>query len=126
MDGTGDVTDTHVTWRFRGPVPETPSPILIDGRIYMVSNTGVGTVVDAGSGRRVAQFRLGGNYSASPLQAAGRLYFCSEDGLTKLVEPGERPRVVASNRIAGTIKASPAVAGRAIILRTDKALYRIE
>lgn len=126
MDGSGDVTESHVTWRFRGAVPETPSPILAEGRIYMVSNTGVGTVVNAESGRRVSQFRLGGNYSASPLLAGGRLYFCSEDGLTKLVEPVERPRVIASNRLAGSIKASPAVAGDAIILRTDKALYRVE
>lgn len=126
IDGRGDVTETHVNWRFRGAVPETPSPILVDGRIYMVSNTGVGTVVDADSGRRVSQFRLGGNYSASPILAGGTLYFCSEDGLTKLVEPDERPKVIASNRIAGIIKASPAVAGSAIILRTDKALYCIE
>jgi len=98
----------------------------VDGRIYMVSNTGVGTVVNAETGHRVSQFRLGGNYSASPLEAAGLLYFCSEDGLTKLVEPAERPRVIASNRIEGTIKASPAVTGHAIILRTEKALYRIE
>jgi outer membrane protein assembly factor BamB len=125
MDGSGDVTETHVAWRFRGAVPETPSPILVDGCIYIVSNTGVGTVVNA-SGRRMAQFRLGGNYSASPLYSADLLYFCSEDGLTKLVEPGERPRVIASNRIAGTIKASPAVTGNAIILRTENALYRIE
>lgn len=126
MDGSGDVTETHVAWRFGGAVPETPSPILVDGHIYLVSDTGVGTVVDAESGRRVAQFRLGGNYSASPLEAGGLLYFCSEEGLTKLVEPGERPRVIASNRVAGMIKASPAVTGRAIILRTDEALYRIE
>ncbi len=126
MDGRGDVTESHVRWRYRGPVPETPSPILVEGRVYMVSNTGVGTVVDAASGKRISQFRLGGNYSASPLLAGGSLYFCSEDGLTKLVEPVDRPRVTASNRLAGAIKASPAVAGRAIILRTDKALYRIE
>jgi outer membrane protein assembly factor BamB len=126
LDGHGDVTESHVEWRYRGPVPETPSPILVEGRIYMVSNTGVGTVVDAASGSRVSQFRLGGNYSASPLLAGGSLYFCSEDGLTKLVEPTERPRVFASNRLAGIIKASPAVIGNAIILRTDQALYRIE
>lgn len=126
VDGSGDVTDSHVQWRFRGAVPETPSPLLVDDRIYLVSNTGVGTVVHAGSGERMSQFRLGGNYSASPLYAGGHMYFCSEDGLTKVVEPGRRPRVIESNRLAGRIKASPAVCGDALILRTDGALYRIE
>jgi outer membrane protein assembly factor BamB len=126
VDGSGDVTDTHVVWRFRGTVPDTPSPALVDGRIYMVSNVGVGAVVDAETGKRVFQLRLGGNYSASPLYAGGKLYFCSEEGTTKVVTPGERPKIVASNRLAGGIKASPAVAGNALYLRTDKALYRIE
>ena len=126
VEGSGDVTDSHVAWRFPGAVPETPSPLLVDEKIYLVSNTGVGTVVDALTGDRVSQFRLGGNYSASPLYAGGHIYFFSEEGLTKVVEPGRRPRVIESNRLAGGIKASPAVTGNALILRTDSALYRIE
>jgi outer membrane protein assembly factor BamB len=125
-DGSGDVTESHVVWKFSGAVPDTPSPILVDGRIYLVSNTGVGTVVDAATGKKLSQFRLGGNYSASPLYAGGRLYFCSHEGLTRVVEPGDRPKVIIGNRLAGEIKASPAVAGNALILRTDKAVYRIE
>ena len=126
VDGSGDVTESHVSWRFRGAVPETPSPLLVDDRIYLVSNDGVGTIVNASTGERESLLRLGGNYSASPLYAGGRVYFCSEDGLTKVVEPGRRPRVIESNRLAGSIKASPAVIGDALILRTDEALYRIE
>lgn len=126
VDGVGDVTETHVAWKYRGTVPETPSPILIDGRIYLVSNTGVGTVIDAATGKRLSQFRLGGNYSASPLYAAGQLYFCSEEGLTRVVTPADRPKVGESNRLVGSIRASPAAVGKALFIRTDKAVYRIE
>ena len=77
-------------------------------------------------GELVSKFRLGGNYSASPLYAGKWLYFCDEEGHTKLVEPNDKPRVIASNRLDGSLKASPAVLEHAIILRTDKALYRIE
>ena len=126
VDGQGDVTESHVAWRFRGAVSDTPSPTIVNGRVYVVSNTGVGTVVDLSSGDRVSRFRLGGNYSASPLVAGGRLYFCDESGRTKIVEAVDKPRVIASNRLEGPMKASPAVLGNAIILRTDKALYRIE
>jgi outer membrane protein assembly factor BamB len=124
--GHGDVTDSHVAWKFRGAVPDTPSPTIVDGRVYLVSNTGVGTVLDAGTGDRVSQFRLGGNHSASPLVAGGRLYICDEEGRTKVVDAVDKPQVIASNRLDGQLKASPAVLGHAIILRTDTALYRIE
>jgi len=126
VDGRGDVTDTHVAWKFRGAVPDTPSPTIVDGRIYLVSDSGVGTVVDLHSGELVSKFRLGGNYSASPLVSGKWLYFCDEEGHTKLVEAVDKPRVIASNRLDGSLKASPAVLEHAIILRTDKALYRIE
>ncbi|REJ96319.1 MAG: pyrrolo-quinoline quinone [Planctomycetota bacterium] len=126
VDGRGDVTDSHVDWKFRGAVPDTPSPCLVDGRLYCVSNTGVGTVIEAETGRQISRFRMGGNYSASPLYAGGRLYFCSEEGHTKIIEPVERPKVIASNRVAGSIKASPALAGDSLILRTTTSLYRID
>jgi hypothetical protein len=126
VDGQGDVTESHVAWTFRGAVSDTPSPTIVDGRVYLVSNTGVGTVVDLATGIRISRFRLGGNYSASPVVAGGQLYFCDEAGRTKIVDAVDKPRVIASNRLDGAMKASPAVLGNAIILRTDKALYRIE
>lgn len=126
VDGQGDVTDTHVAWKFRGPVSDTPSPTIVDDRVYMVSNSGVGTVLNVATGERISQFRLGGNYSASPVVAGGQLYFCDEEGHTKIIEAVDKPRVIASNPLDGSLKASPAVLGDAIILRTDKALYRIE
>lgn len=126
VDGQGDVTDTHVAWKFKGAVPDTPSPTIVDGRVFLVSDSGVGSVVDLSSGKLISKFRLGGNYSASPLVAGNVLYFCDEEGRTKVVEAVDRPQVLASNRLDGGLKASPAVCDDAIILRTDKALYRIE
>ncbi len=125
-DGQGDVTETHIKWKFRGSVPETPSPLIHNGRIYLVSNTGVGTVIDAESGERVSQFRIGGNYSASPLLAGEHIYFFNQEGLSKVYEPGDRPNMISANRLAGGIRATPAVSGTALILRTDEAVYRIE
>ncbi|WP_197444259.1 outer membrane protein assembly factor BamB family protein [Maioricimonas rarisocia] len=126
VDGSGNVTDTHVLWKLKGRVPETPSPILHDGFVYMVANMGVAACVDGTTGKRTAVLRLGGNYSASPVSGGGHLYFCGEDGMTRVVRPGPKPRVVASNRLAGGIFASPAIVGNAIIIRTEEAVYRIE
>jgi len=125
-DGTGDVTSTKVAWKYKTGIPETPSPILYDGHVYVVSDKGVGTSIDAETGKRVATFRLGGNFSASPIASGGYLYFCSEEGNVRVVQPGAKPKIFKNNELPGTIFASPAAIGGELYLRTDRALYRIE
>lgn len=125
--GRGDVTDSHVVWRAKGPaVPEEPSPLLVDGRLYLLSNRGIVTCFDALSGEEVWQERLGGNYMASPIHAAGRLYFASVQGKTTVMQAGAAPKVLAENRLDDGFMASPAVLGDALILRTKTHLYRID
>lgn len=124
--GSGDVTSSHVLWRYKAQIPDVPSPILVDGRLYFVSNKGVLTCLDAATGKRLSVLRLGGNYNASPVFAAGHLYFCNREGLTKVVAVGDAPKIVATNKLDGPIMASPAVADGAIYIRTEESLYRIE
>ncbi len=126
MDGTGDVTNTHVLWSYRAQVPDTPSPILVDGFLYFVSNKGIATCLEAKTGKRVWVKRLGGNYSASPIYAGGHLYFCSEEGITRVLKPGKEPNILQTNRLHGTIMASPIAVDGALYIRTEQALYRIE
>jgi outer membrane protein assembly factor BamB len=126
LGGTGDVTGTHVVWRYKAQIPDIPSPIVVDGRVYFVSNKGVLTCLDAKSGEKIYVRRLGGNYTASPLYAGGRLYFCNREGLTKVVQPGDEPEIIGTNKLDGAIMASPAVVDGAIYIRTEEALYRIE
>ncbi len=125
-DGSGNVTATHIAWRVSRSVPLTPSPIAVGQEVYMVSDNGILTAMDIKTGRIHYQERLGGNYSASFLFAGGRLYLSSEDGDTHVFQPGGEFKKIATNRLDGQIFASPAVAGKALILRTDSALHRIE
>jgi outer membrane protein assembly factor BamB len=123
--GSGDVTATHVVWKFERQVPANPSPILIDQQIYMVNNTGVLTCIDALSGKLRWVERMGGNFSASPLYAAGKIYFASEEGVTTVIEPGEKYQLLAKNELGGAHMASPVPLEKGLLLRTDSALYRI-
>lgn len=124
--GSGDVTDTHVVWKFAGQVPAKPSPLLLEKRIYIVHDQGTATCIDAETGAAVWQHRLGGNYSASPLYAAGRIHFFSEEGKATVMAPGDEPKVLATNELEDGFMASPAVAEGALFLRTMTHLYRIE
>ena len=90
-------------------------------------NKGFPIAVDFASGKVAwGPIRNEGKDSAAILYADGRIYFCDEEGKTAVIEPGKEFRALAENQLEGQIMASPAIAGRAIFLRTDTHLYRLE
>jgi outer membrane protein assembly factor BamB len=125
--GQGDVTDTHIAWRVAGKeIPKQPSPVLVEGLIFMVSNEGIASCVDALTGEMVWSERIGGNFMASPIYADGRLYVSSMQGETTVMRAGRTFELLAENRLESGCLASPAVSGKALFLRTKTHLYRIE
>jgi outer membrane protein assembly factor BamB len=125
-DGQGDVTETHVAWKASKAAPATPSPLLVGDEVYMVSDTGTATCLDAKTGKVHWQERLGGGYSASPLCADGKIYFQNEKGVGTVVKAGTKFELLAKNDLGEATLASYAVADGALFIRTDKNLYRIE
>lgn len=123
--GRGDITRTQVAWRLDRGVPFTPSPIVVGDHLYMVSDIGVLSCVNAITGAIVWQQRVRGSYSASPVFAGGLIYLQSEEGVTTVFRPGATFEAVAVNRLDGATLASMAVAQRSFFVRTDRHLYRI-
>ncbi|MFO1006466.1 MAG: PQQ-binding-like beta-propeller repeat protein [Planctomycetaceae bacterium] len=126
LNGMGDVTSTHVAWTSDRQIPQKPSLIGLDGRIYFVSDKGIMHCLKADSGEMVWFKRLPGEYSASPIESEGHLYFCNQDGLCTVVQAGDEYKELAANSLDAGFMASPAVAGKALFLRTATHLYRIE
>ena len=124
-DGRGDVTDTHVAWKFAKNVPTRSSQILVGERLFMISDAGVISCVDAKSGESVWQKRLGGAFSASPLFAEGRIYFFGEEGEVPVVAAADEYKLLANNSLGDGFMASPAVYNNSLILRSRSHLYRI-
>lgn len=125
VDGTGDVTKTHVAWRTRRGVPYTPSPLLVGDELYIVNDLGIVSCLDAVTGTVHWQQRIGGNHSASPVFAAGRIYFLSEEGVTTVIAPGKTFQKLATNELDGSALASMAVFSSSILVRTQSHLYRL-
>jgi outer membrane protein assembly factor BamB len=125
VDGSDDVTATHVNWRFEKQVPEISSPVVAGGEIYFVSSLGVATCLDAKTGDPVWQHRLGGNYAASPAAADGKVYFTSQEGVTTVLQQGSNYRELARNQLFGQTMASLAIADQSLLIRADRMLYCI-
>ncbi|HEX3315628.1 MAG TPA: PQQ-binding-like beta-propeller repeat protein [Gemmataceae bacterium] len=125
-DGTGDVTKKNIVWTLKKGAPHTPSPLLVGDELYVAADNGLGSCVDAKTGKVHWQQRLGSAFSASPLYADGKIYFQTEDGVGIVVKAGTKYEPLARNELGEKTLASYGVVGNAILLRTEHHLYRIE
>jgi outer membrane protein assembly factor BamB len=124
-DGKGDVTKTHVAWKLSRGAPLTPSPLVAGDDLYLVSDNGIASCLDARTGAIRWQARLGNSFSASPVLADGRVYLMDEDGRTTVLKPGATAERLATNVLDGPTLASMAVASKSFFIRTGTHLYRI-
>ena len=123
--GKGDVTTTHILWQEKRNVPEVPSPLYYDGRVYMIKNGGIVSCMDADSGKLLYRERLGatGPYYSSPICADGRIYIASGKGIVTVFTGGDTLQVLARNNLKESIFATPAVVEHKLYVRTVKHLY---
>jgi outer membrane protein assembly factor BamB len=122
----GSATVPTIAWQVKKGAPTMSSPLVVGDLVYMVSDKGVGTCLDAKTGEAVWSERLGGNFSSSPMVADGRIYVGNRDGDMFVIKPGREFELLATNHLDGGIFATPSAVGKAIFLRTEHALYRIE
>ena len=124
-DGNGDITGTNkVAWQDPKRIPAKPSPLLLDGRLFVISDGGITTCFRAADGTILWNGRIDGNYSASPVFADGHIYVASEEGKVTVFSLGDSYTEVATNQIEGSIMASPIPLNGALVLRSDTAVYR--
>jgi outer membrane protein assembly factor BamB len=126
LGGRGLLTDSSIAWRVGKGVPNKPSILLVDDLIYMVNDTGIASCIEAKTGVTVWQKRIGGEYSASPIYGGGNIWFFSEDGKATAIKAARSFESLGESQLDDGFMASPAVAGKALYLRTKTHLYRIE
>jgi outer membrane protein assembly factor BamB len=124
-DGEGDVTQTHVNWRIKRGASGVPSPVVFEGRLYVLQDSGVLRCFDTGTGKTVWQKRLEGNFTASPIIAGECLYAANEIGTTYVMALGDKPQIVGTNKLDEPIFATPTPWDSSILIRTTRSLRRI-
>ena len=124
----GDLTGTDaIVWQNQRGNSYTPSPVLHDGKLYMLTDNGMLSCFDAKTGKAFyQQERLGKPYSfkASPVGANGKLYLASENEDVIVVKMGEKLEILATNTMKDqTFIASPAIVDGDIYLRSQTTLF---
>jgi outer membrane protein assembly factor BamB len=121
LRGPGDVV-----WRHTEATPDSPTPVVWRGLLYLVTDQGIAKCLDARSGEMKWTERLKGAYRASPLAAGDRIYFLNTKGLTTVVAAGAQFQRLAENPLDDTTFASLAASDGRLYLRGNKSLYAIE
>jgi len=103
-----------------------PSPLLVDGLVYLCREDGTLICLDAQTGKEHYLKRTHADrHRASPVYGDGKIYLTARDGTITVVKPGKEFEILASNDMQESISSSPAISGGRIYLRTFKALYAI-
>lgn len=123
--GKGNIAKTHLRWRVETGAPYVSSLVHYEGMLYMAGDVGVVTAIDAVTGQRTWQERIGGVFTASPVAADGKVYLLGEGGETVVLAAGRTPRVLARNTLDARQLASPAISGGRLFIRSDAFLYAI-
>ncbi len=121
----GDVTGSHIVWQENKYVPHNPSMLVIGDDLYMLADNGLFSCRDARTNQVYFEERLLGPSSASLLEAGGLIYAIDEKGASAVVKPGKTLDVIAKSELNEKTLASMAVCDNDLLIRTEKALYRV-
>lgn len=126
--GELDSLSANIVWRYNKGVAYVPSGILYGDYMYVMSDRGMLTCLEAKTGKVIyegARLPVLASFTASPVACNGNLLLTSEDGDTFVIKAGPQHEVLATNSLEEPVFASPAIANGMIIIRGEKHLYGI-
>lgn len=125
--GSGDVTESGVVWKSGKAVAQKPSPLLIDGLLYMISDNGIASCRDPKTGEIHWTERVQGEYWASPVSDGKKIFCFSKDGRAPVfAADGKKFKLLGDNKFEEGFHSTPAIADGAMFVRSRHHLYRIE
>jgi outer membrane protein assembly factor BamB len=126
--GSGDVTESRVLWRYAKGTAYVPSPVALDGLVYLMTDKGLLTCLDAATGE--VKYEGGrppvvASFMASPVVVGGKILLMSMDGDTHVIRAGATHEVIRTNALGEPIAASAAVGPGRLYIRGERHLFAI-
>jgi len=126
--GEGFGESGEVAWEYDKGTAYVPSPILYGDLLYLMSDKGILTCLDAKTGQvkyEGGRVPVPATFSASPVAFENKILLTSEDGDTFVIKAGTKHEVLLTNSLGEPVYASPAITNGRLLIRGDKHLYCI-
>lgn len=122
--GLGEITETHVLWKYSKVIPYCPSPVLYRGKIFMIKDGGILSVLDAATGKALKEGRITatGGYFSSPVAGDGKIFTISQEGQLSILSAEDYSELSMTD-FAEKSRATPAIVDGRLFVRTDGHLY---
>lgn len=99
-----------------------PTPIAVGGKLYLFSDKGIGQCVELQTGKPIWEKRMAKGFSGSPIATSSNIYIMDESGNLLVIGLGSQYEEICKHSLGESTRATPAVAGDRLYLRTDSHL----
>jgi outer membrane protein assembly factor BamB len=123
----GDLSGKETWITYNIPASKS-SPVMVDGKVWVIDDGAKLYVLDAETGEQVGGKKaLGSRMAGTPLVADGKVYVATESGQWYILKPGDNgPEIIHKHRLnREEINGSPIVSHGRIYLPTSNAMYCI-
>jgi outer membrane protein assembly factor BamB len=118
-----DLRGNHdLVYEIKRSAPYVPTPVSKGDLLFLWSDNGIVSCVDAKSGEQRWSERIGGNVSTSPVIAGDKLIGIAEDGTVTVLSATSNFKKFGEVKLGETTRSTPLVSTNYILLRSDSKL----
>jgi outer membrane protein assembly factor BamB len=118
LGGKGDVTSSNVAYTIRKSTPYVPTPLAQGNRLYLVSDGGIASAIDAPTGKTIWSERIGDTFYGSPVMVDGKIYVCSAKGEMVVFATGDDFKILGRSPMGEGSHSTPCIDGNRLYLKT--------
>ena len=121
----GGAKQAREVYRVVRQAPHVPTPLILNDRVYLWNDGGICTCCELSTGEVVWQKRVGGSYFSSPIAIGDRIFSIDTAGEVVVLAAGDSFRIIGRNPMGQGSRATLAVAGKTLLIRTEGKLFAI-
>ena len=115
----------ELAYQMKKSAPYVPTGVVVGNLVWLWSDSGIVTCLDAPTGDIHYQERVGGNYFGSPVWVDGRLFCVSTSGELVVLEASDKFNLLHRYPLNELCHSTPVVALGRMFIRTEKHLVSL-
>lgn len=116
----------EIAYEIKKEAPYVPTPVALGNLMFLWSDKGIVTCINADDGSRVWQQRIGGvGNSGSPIRVDDKVYCVDEAGVVVVIAAAGEYKLLGKMDLKEECRSTPAVSDGVMYIRTLSKLYSI-